>query len=185
MKLSKNLLGIVAAAMVATVAIQVLPVEVSAQPTPILVEEPGSTVQQAGAAKVSFALTMAIAGLVFILAVIAVVSTLSSNNQARRQRERTALIEKFLQAGQPVPPEILSGPIDRRTPEERIAEARSRHYRHAVVLLALAVAIAAIFYIGFGNWRSSAWGLLFFLLSIACFINGRYFPGERPRDPNN
>ena len=75
---------------------------------------------------------------------------------ARKQAE---LIEKFVEHDREIPPELLvkmNAPATvQLTPEQQ----RLRSMRRGVVLLALAVGIALIFYIGSGDLRAAAWGL--------------------------
>jgi hypothetical protein len=103
-------------------------------------------------------------------------------------RERTELINKLLAAGQPVPPELFkplppppSGPPPLPA-HEQAALTRARLLRLGVALLGWGAGIAAVAYFGFNSPRAASWGLLFLALSLACFVNARFFAGERARD---
>ncbi len=102
-------------------------------------------------------------------------------------RERTELINQLLAAGQPVPPELLKPPPPPSAPPPLPAHAqaaltRARLLRLGVALLGWGAGIAGVAYFGFNSPRAASWGLLFLTLSLACFVNARFFAGERARD---
>jgi hypothetical protein len=100
-----------------------------------------------------------------------------------REKRRAELIEKFLEQGREIPSELLAKPEVPSVPPHELAELiRSRSMRRGVVLLALALGVAVVFYIGTGDPRAAAWGFLFLCLGVACFINAKFFSGVRSPD---
>lgn len=98
-------------------------------------------------------------------------------------KRRADLIEKFLEHGREIPPEVLAKPeITPPSSREIVELNRSKSMRGAVVLLALALGLALAFYIGSGNPRAAAWGVPFLCLGLASFINAKYFSGSRSVD---
>ena len=95
-------------------------------------------------------------------------------------RRRAELIEKFVEQGRDIPQDVLDKLTPAPVPPQEVAEQnRSRSMRRGVVLLALAVGVAIVFYVGSGSPRAAVWGLLFLCLSIASFINAKFFSGAR------
>jgi hypothetical protein len=95
-----------------------------------------------------------------------------------KRRERLALAEKLVTAGQPVPPELLVG----ETPPLPLAEERRRDVRRGITLLAWAIAVALIPIIGSGGeWRYGIWGLLFLLPSLGSFLKAHLTAREIAR----
>lgn len=117
----------------------------------------------------------------FVLGIIAIALLGPQWMLRNLMRERSELIDKLLAAGQPVPPELLVPPTPPSPPSKPPLSAHQRQ-RRGVGLLALGVGIAAVAYFGFDSLRMASWGLLFLALSIASFVNARYFSDERPAD---
>jgi hypothetical protein len=110
----------------------------------------------------------------FVLAVVAV----SLYHDRAKRRERLALAEKLVAAGQPVPPELLVG----ENPPLPLAEERRRDVRRGITLLAWAIAVALIPIIGSGGeWRYGVWGLLFLLPSLGSFLKAHLTAREIAR----
>ena len=124
--------------------------------------------------------------LLFVLGIIAIALLGPQWMLRNAMRERTELIDKLLAAGQPVPPELLTPPSPPGPPplpaHQQLALNRMRSLRRGVGLLALGAGIAAVAYFGFDSPRMASWGLLFLALSIASFVNARFFSGERAGD---
>lgn len=118
-------------------------------------------------------------GILFILGIIALSLFSSQRESVRRAR----LIEKFLESGQPVPPEILRAP--RAQPRISPQELATISRRRGVALLGWGAGISLVLYIGTGEPRAAAWGLLFLFLAIASFINARFFSGDRAPPPSD
>lgn len=124
--------------------------------------------------------------MLFVLGIIAIALLGPAWMMRHAMRERAQLIDKLLAAGQTVPPELLMPPSAPSPPplptHQRRALNRMRSLRHGVALLAFAAGIAAVAYFGFDSPRMASWGLLFLALSIASFINARFFAGEPSGD---
>ncbi|MBN1238248.1 MAG: hypothetical protein JXB36_07085 [Gammaproteobacteria bacterium] len=124
--------------------------------------------------------------LLFVLGIIAIALLGPQWMLRSAMRERAALVDKLLAAGQPVPPELLKPPsLPSPAPlpaHQQLALDRIRSLRRGVGLLALGAGIAAVAYFGFDSPRMASWGLLFLALSIASFVNARFFAGERAGD---
>ena len=125
-------------------------------------------------------------GALFVLGII-VIAVIGPQWMLRNSmRDRAELIDKLLAAGQPVPPELLAPPTPPGPPPVTApatpASNRLRSLRRGVGLLAFGAGIAAVAYLGFDSPRTASWGLLFLALSIASFINARFFSGERSED---
>jgi hypothetical protein len=121
-------------------------------------------------------------GVVLILGIIA----LSMLAPYLAQRRHAQLIEKFVEQGREIPPELTLGPPKPGPADKPMIETagqrRTRLTRRGVVLLAWAAGIAVVFYLTFEDPRASAWGLLFLCLAIASFINGWFFSEDNPPD---
>jgi hypothetical protein len=119
--------------------------------------------------------------LVFLfVASIVAISLFIQHLSAKRHAE---LIEQFLEKGQDIPPELLAQTGWPGLRRHAAAEPdHSRSMRRGVSLLALAFAIAVLFYVGSGDLRAAAWGLPFLCLSIASFINGKFFSPSGPSE---
>lgn len=124
--------------------------------------------------------------LLFVFGIVAIALLGPQWMLRQAMRERAELIDKLLAAGQPVPPELLTPPSPPSPPplpaHQRLALNRMHSLRRGVGLLAFGTGIAAVAYFGFESPRTASWGLLFLALSIASFINARFFSGERSGD---
>src|SRR5690606_9609087 len=112
--------------------------------------------------------------LLFVLGIIAIALLGPQWMLRNSMRERVEVIDKLLAAGQPVPPELLVPPAPPSPPRKPPVSARQRR-RQGVGLLAFGIGIAAVAYIGFDSLRMASWGLLFLALSIASFVNAKFF----------
>ena len=117
----------------------------------------------------------------FVLGIIAIALLGPQWMVRNAMRERSELVDKLLAAGQPVPPELLTPPAPPAPPRKPVLSARQR-LRRGVGLLAFGVGIAAVAYFGFDSLRMASWGLLFLALSIASFVNAKFFSDEPPGD---
>jgi hypothetical protein len=111
----------------------------------------------------SFIATMAGLGLLFAFGIVTVVHTTAN----RKQRERLATVERLVNAGKPVPQELMTGqPAPLPLPEER-----RRDIRRGITLLCGAIAVGLLFYIlSSGNLRAAAWGLLWLVPALGNFL---------------
>ena len=106
---------------------------------------------------------MAALGMLFVVAIVAVVHYF----QQRQTRERLALIERLVFADKPVPRHLITGEI----PPVPLPDERRRDIRRGITLLCWAIAVTAIPVIGSGGeWRYGVWGLLFLLPSLGSFF---------------
>ena len=119
--------------------------------------------------------------LLFVLGIIAIALLGPQWMLRNAMRERAELIDKLLAAGQPVPPELLTPPVPPAPPSKPPLSARQRQ-RRGVGLLAFGIGIAAVAYFGFDSLRMASWGFLFLALSIASFVNAKFFSDERAGD---
>jgi hypothetical protein len=98
------------------------------------------------------------------------------------EKRKAELIEKFLEQGQVIPPELLqtpgAAPCPLPPPEVLAKLQRDHSRRRAVLWLAIAIGVSLLAYVGFDSPRGAAWGILFLCLSIASFVNARFFSGH-------
>lgn len=130
-------------------------------------------------------------GLLFVLGIIAIALIGPQLALRGALRQRMELIDKLLAAGQPVPPELLTNapppgappPPGAQLPtDEQAVVNRARSLRRGVALLGWGVGLSAVSWFGFDSPHAASWGLLFLALSVASFINARYFSGARKSD---
>ena len=95
------------------------------------------------------ALFMGFGGLLFALAVVAIVHYFA----VRAQRQQLELIERYIEKGQEVPHELLAKAVT-MTPEKR-AISRQRDMRRSIWLLCWGLGIALLGYITTGQLRAS------------------------------
>jgi hypothetical protein len=110
-----------------------------------------------------FVALMAGLGMLFVIGIVIV--ALWHDRAVRR--ERLALVERLVTAGNPVPPALLT---DGPTPLP-LAQERRRDARRGITLLCWAIAIAVVFYFASGGQlRTVGWGLLPLILSLGSFL---------------
>lgn len=122
-------------------------------------------------ALIAFALTMLV-----IFAVI----TLIFFARARRERRRHELIGQYLEKGQEVPRELLSGRTTGAvlSPEQWAAFIRWRDLRRGTWFLCLGLGIGLVIYLWFGNLKYTVWCLIILFMSVAFYINALFFSGR-------
>jgi len=122
------------------------------------------------------ALFMGFGGLLFALAVVAIVHYFA----VRAQRQRLELIERYIEKGQEVPHELLAKAVT-MSPEKR-AISRQRDMRRGCWLLCWGLGFALLGYLTTGQLRSTILGLIFLFLSVGSFVNGLFFSGKPDSD---
>lgn len=117
-------------------------------------------------------------GILFVLGIIAIVF-LSENH---RQRQRLALIERFVTNGQPVPRELM-------VPEPRrltLPEMRRGDIRRGIAFLCWGIGVGLVLYIVYGgNPRAAAWSLLFIVPGLGNFVKAWLAAREIERAPTD
>jgi uncharacterized membrane protein YfcA len=121
-------------------------------------------------------LFMAFGGLLFSLAVVAIVHFFA----VRAQRQRLELIERYIEKGQEVPSELLAKAVT-MSPEKR-AISRQRDMRRGCWLLFWGLGFALLGYLSTGQLKSTILGLIFLFLSAGSFVNGLFFSGKPDSD---
>jgi len=112
-------------------------------------------------------------GMLFVLGIVGLALYFGT----RVERTRLALIERVLEKGERVPPELL-----RRTNELAPEAQRRRDLRRGIGLLAWGLGVAVVFYIvSGGQLRAAAWSLIFLFLSAASFLN--WYLSDRLESP--
>lgn len=101
-----------------------------------------------------------LAGMAFILIVIALALYFANQREKRRQE----LLSRFVEHGQEIPIALLPLP-----------PSRQRELSRGVWLLAWGIGVGAALYFSSGEWGNAAWALILLLLSAASFVNAALF----------
>lgn len=102
-------------------------------------------------------------GMLFVLGVVGVTLHFTT----RSDRERLGLIERLIDKGQRVPPELFV-----RINDLPLEVKRQKDFRRGVTLLCWGLGVGLTLYFAYGlQPRAAAWGLIFLFLSGANFLN--------------
>ena len=106
---------------------------------------------------------LGVTGMLMVLGILAVIFF----NDARKNRDRLATVERLVTSGQPVPRELMTNEPRQLT----LTEEHRRDVRRAIAFLCWGIGISLVLYIVYGgNPRAAAWGLVLIVPGLGNFL---------------